>query len=333
MINKREIAFRALDGLGLNAVARRCRSWRGLLVLNYHRIGHAEGSLFDWDLWSATAEQFEVQVAHLKTHFDVISGDDLDRARQDRRGRFVMITFDDGYRDNYEFAFPILRSLGATATFFITTGFLDQSQLAWWDEVAWMVRTSDRSGISGNEWMHEDVPFDEPGRNEAVQRLLRTYKQLAGSQTEAYLQFLADATGSGRAPAALADEIWMTWDMVRDMRRDGMSIGGHTLTHPVLAKLDAQAQEHEIARCKQRIETELGEPITAFSYPVGSPDAFNDDTRAALREHGFRWAFSYFGGYSAGRPADPLDVLRSAVEHRDHRAKFATVAALPQFFA
>ena len=332
-ISKRELAFQTLDRFGVNALALRCRSWRGLLVLNYHRIGRCEGSLFDWDLWSAAADQFDAQTAHLKRHFDMIGANDLDQAARDSSGRFVMITFDDGYRDNYELAFPILRDRGVPATFFITTGFLDDGVLAWWDEVAWMVRTSQKSTLARNDWTGDGIRFDEPGRNEAVQRLLRIYKQLEGDRTDAYLEFLAEATGSGRAPSEIAHDTWMTWDMVREMSSAGMSIGGHTVTHPVLSRLDRDAQQREIGRCKQRIEEELGETITAFSYPVGSPDAFNDDTRSSLRECGFRWAFSYFGGFSSAPDADPLGILRFAVERHDHRCRFSSVTAFPQFFA
>ena len=87
-------------------------------------------------------EDFDAQVGFLARNFDVVGPADTGTAR--RRGRQVLITFDDGYRDNHAAALPILRAHGATATFFLATGFLDRSRLAWWDEVAWMVRTSAR---------------------------------------------------------------------------------------------------------------------------------------------------------------------------------------------
>ena len=119
--------------------------WNGLLVLNYHRIGSPNGSLFDHDLWSATQDDFDEQVRLLAANFDVIGLDDLRPALDDlcagaRRSwqsrRFVMITFDDGYRDNFELAFPVLESHGVPGVFFITSGFLDSGRLAWWDEIA-----------------------------------------------------------------------------------------------------------------------------------------------------------------------------------------------------
>ncbi|OYW11516.1 MAG: polysaccharide deacetylase, partial [Planctomycetales bacterium 12-60-4] len=100
-------------------------SWRGLLVLNYHRIGDGRHSPLDRNLWSATTEEFEQQVRAISRNFDVVGIDDLDSLVRHPRGRYVLITFDDGYLDNYTEAFPILKSYNAKGVFFVTTGFLD----------------------------------------------------------------------------------------------------------------------------------------------------------------------------------------------------------------
>lgn len=331
-MSKRDVMVRTLSLPGVRAITQKTRLWKGLLVLNYHRIGSAGGSPFDWDLWSATAEDFDAQVGYLTRHYDVVGANDIEQALEDRSGRSVMLTFDDGYLDNYELAYPILKSHGAAATFFITTRFLDKPQLAWWDEIAWMVRNSRQSQLNANRWIAEDVPFDEPDRSGAIRRLLDVYKQLDARETTAFVDYLAEATGSGRAGSDLADGLWMTWDMVREMRAGGMSIGGHTVSHPVLARLDADAQSWEIGECKRRIEKELGEPIDTFSYPVGSRDAFNEVTCHALRQHGFRWAFSYYGGYTSLK-SDSLNVLRTAIERDVSLADFRAVTVLPQLFA
>jgi len=116
-----------------------------------------------------------------------------------------------------------------------------------------MVRTSKRRGVEGTPWLSTQVIFDEPGREQAVCTLLSKYKSLPGEATGAYLDCLAEATGSGRYDQADTLEMWMTWDMVREMRQGGMWFGGHTVTHPVLANLSRNQQEEEIAGCKKRI--------------------------------------------------------------------------------
>ena len=338
-VAKRELLAQALDRTGCNRLLQLAGTWNGLLVLNYHRIGEPAGSLLDWELWSASQEDFDRQVRYLARHFDPIGLDDLNdvlhrrNGRSHGRSRFVMISFDDGYRDNYELAFPILQSCGVPATIFLTTGFLDRRQIAWWDEIAWMIRTSERNRIDANVWTIRPIEFDEPNRSESIQTLLSIFKKLDGHETHAYLEFLAEATGSGRCPTELADEMWMTWDMVRDMRRKGMCFGGHTVNHPVLSSLSLEEQDAEICECRLRIECELSEDITALSYPVGAADSFNDVTRHCLTKHGFRWAFSYHGGYTRLDRYDPLNIPRFAVETDVSMSAFRSVASVPQLFA
>ena len=127
--------------------AGRLARWTGLVGLNYLRIGDGRQSPFDRGLWSATAEAFDEQLAWIKKNYDVVSPADLPAAKSGRR---VIITFDDGYRDNYTAAFPVLQRHGLPATFFVATGFIDEPRLPWWDEIAWMVRSSKRTGLTRN---------------------------------------------------------------------------------------------------------------------------------------------------------------------------------------
>ena len=336
---KRQLLMDALEVTGGNRLLRLSNPWTGLLVLNYHRIGTADGSLFDWDLWSASENAFEQQVKFLKQNFDLIGIDDLPHVyrrqvmSQGRNERFVMITFDDGYRDNYELAYPILKRHNATATFFLATGFLDQPRVPWWDEIAWVVQMSHQNGIPENDWTSDAVEFDEPSRKNAITRLLRVYKAMPGDENEAYLGFLADATGSGRCPIEQANDLWMNWDMVAEMRNGGMCFGAHTVNHPVLSSLSADEQEIEIYESKLRIEHELSEEVTSLSYPVGSQDAFNTTTREILAKHGIRWAFTFHGGYSRFNELDALAIPRIAIESYVNKAAFRSTVVLPQVFA
>ena len=332
-LRPRDRAGRLLATRGLAALVRWLAPWNGLLVLAYHRIGDASVSLHDRDAWSATAAAFDAQLGFLKRHVDLIGANDLGAALDDRTGRRVMITFDDGYRDNYEAAYPVLRSHNLEATFFVSTGFLDQPRLSWWDEISWMVRASPRSVVPSAGWLPEPLPYDEPNRVTTVRALLRTYKSLSSERTEAFLDFLAEATASGRAPAAAADGLWMSWDMVRQLRAGGMSVGGHTVHHPVLAALPRSSQRAEIRGCGRRLADELGEPMRLFSYPVGLPGTYDDDTRACLSEEGVEFAFSLHGSSGRLAPDDRLDIPRTSVGPSMSVGDLAAVATLPRRFA
>ena len=329
-MSRLERAARLLDFTRLSRLLLSAPSWSGVLVLNYHRIGDAMKSSYNRNGWS-TPESLEAQLELIVKHFEVIALDDLEEARRSKRGRHIMVTLDDGYRDQFEWALPILRSHGVRATLFPITGFLDEPSIAWWDEIAWMVRTSACDRIPPGRWLAAPVIFDEPAREAAVRSMLATYKSLPPHATVAFLDFLAEATGSGRHDQTAVAGLWMTWDMVRDFHRAGMAIGGHTVNHPVLTTLSAAEQRAEIAGCRARIEAELGDRMVAFSYPGGR---FNADTRACLVEQRIDYAFGHDGGYHRSREEwDAHDVPRTSISQRTTLPRFRGTVTLPRLFA
>ncbi len=293
------------------------------------RIGDGTAAPYDRGLFSATELQFDAQVSFLAKECDIIDPDDLDVMRR-RRGRHVLITFDDGYRDNYEKAFPILRRHNATATFFVTTGFIDGRRFAWWDEIAFMVRRSPGKSICTSQLPR--VVFDEPDRGLAIRTVLARYKQLAGSDTARFMEEVSDATGI-RRPDAGSGDVWMTWDMLRAMTTGGMRIGGHTATHPVLARLPIAAQLIEVAECARRLREELSQSMAYFSYPVGGLTAFDENTRLCLEEVGVKYAFSYYGGRVGAGPWHPHDIPRVPMETDVTSSFFRSLLTLPAVFA
>ena len=312
---------------------RAASTWEGVLILNYHRIGNRHDSLLDRNLWSASDEDFDAQIRMVSKNFDVVGLDDLELVLHSHSGRFVMVTFDDGYLDNYENAYPILKSHNVPATFFITTGFLDVPKVPWWDEIAWMVRSSSKKELEANFWTSAPIVFDEPHREAAINRLLAIYKNLTGIVTEDYVEFLSNALGTGRCPAQIARGLWMTWDMIREMKQNRMTFGGHTVNHPILANLSPEQQDEEVGTCRRRLVEELGEPIDAFSYPVGGARSFNTETRKSLVRHGFKWGFTYEGGYCHYGEDDLLAIPRTAIETDIDLSMFRAITTLPQIFA
>jgi peptidoglycan/xylan/chitin deacetylase (PgdA/CDA1 family) len=342
-LNKRELFRKTLAVTGGIKALEAIPVWSGLLVLNYHRIGTPTNSRLDEALWSATQDDFDQQVRLLKDGFEVIGLSELPEAIRDlqaagrqlwKSSRFAMITFDDGYVDNYELAYPVLRTNDATGVFFVATGFIDEPRLAWWDEIAWMIRSSKRDTLRlAENWLDEPLKLDRSDRRQVINQLLRACYRLDGCRTKQFLDGIAEETGSGRAPKEAANEQWMTWDMIREMSAGGMDFGAHTVTHPILANLTAEEQGMEVCESRLRIEKQLDRPITSLSYPVGKRESFNDETRAALSKHGFDWAFSYYGGHSSGADIDRFDIPRVAIESDVSMADFRSCCALPHVFA
>ncbi|WP_417475366.1 polysaccharide deacetylase family protein [Luteimonas mephitis] len=325
---KKNFAARVITGARLRNALARLLPREGVVILNYHRIGDGTSSLHDRALWSATEQGFDDQLAFLKSHCDVIALDDLTDALHTRGGRHVAITFDDGYLDNYELAFPALRRHGLPAAFFIATGFIDRPRLPWWDEIAMLVRTTTAARLDMHDWIATPLQL-AVDREGCINALLRAYKQLGPAPATAFLERLREQTGaSGVGPAP---KHWMDWDMIREMAGGGMTIGGHTMDHPVLATLPASAQQQEITGCASRLQEELGQPMDYFAYPVGGRQSFNSDTFACLDQLGTRNAFSYYGGF-ATRRSHRYDLQRVAIEAHMGQPLFRAITQLPQVF-
>lgn len=300
-----ERASRILDATGLAVLAARVP--RGsVLVLDYHRIGTPPGDGAD-ESWSATAEDLHAQLEFLTRHFEVIAPSEIPAALDGRCGRFAAVTFDDGYRDSHDVALPILSELGIPAAFFVCTGFLDRGGTAWWDEIATLMSS-------------------DPG---AAAAAIEHYKSLPADQAERFLRRLrARANGHDRP----ASPRWLTWPQVRRLHAAGMEIGGHTVTHPILSRLSAGEQRHQIAECARRLEEMLGEPMRLFAYPVGRPESFDATTQALLRQEGVELAFSCYGGLASRRDWNPLDARRIPIGRTVSPSRFRALAAMPSVF-
>ena len=307
-------------------------AWRGVVVLGYHRItpGRVD-TPFEPALFSATTAGLDEQVRFATRHFEVV-GPEAIGLDPDGRGRRVAITFDDGYRDNFELAFPILREHGVQAAFFLPTGFIDEPRVPWWDELAWIARQSTRATLPEGAWLREPLPLDGD-RAGAILELANVYKSLPNERTDDFLEYCAEAAGTGRCDPEAGADLWMTWAMAAEMRDAGMTIGGHSVTHPVLANADAVVQRKEIEGCADRLDEELGVPMRFFAYPVGLPHSFDDTTRRALRDAGVKLAFSLHGGYLRPGRIDHYDVPRASVGLETTPRAFRAMLAFPGAFA
>ena len=305
--------------------------WNGVVVLTYHRIGNAEESMLDRNVFSATADEFDRQVALLKRESDIVRPDDVPELIK-KPGRHVMITFDDGYRDNFDLAFPILKAHGVPATFFLCTGFLDHQVMSWWDEIAWLIRSSPLPEISLAPWSSSPIRTGRRDVEQSIQAVLTRYKELPTQCAQEMLASIRSLSGSPPLDAEVTRTLWMTWEMVREMAAAGMVIGGHTVNHPLLGRLDAAAQRAEIASGQRRITAELGHPARAFAYPVGSADSFDAATKAAVASAGFKTAFSFHGGYARSSTWDPFNIPRTYIATGTCDHTIRAIMALPQLF-
>jgi len=278
-----------------------------LSVLIFHRVKAAPDELFVEDI---VASKFDSLCGWLVDWFNVLPLDQA--ARRLSEGtlppRALCITFDDGYADNREVALPILLRHGLTATFFITTGFLDGGRM-WNDSVIEALRGTRLERLDLRDLLGDDfAPLALQGaspRRVAIDAVIERIKYLAPAERQTMVDEIARRLGT-----ELPRNLMMSSQQVREMRQAGMQIGAHTLTHPILARLDAAAARAEIGGSKRFLEALLDEPVTLFAYPNGKPGRdFNDESVAIARELGFETAVTTAWGV-AGRTTDRLRLPR-----------------------
>ncbi len=331
-VSKRAIVASGLTRTGLAGLLLRLAPWRGALVLSYHRIGEASGSGTNRGLWTA-AESLDRQLRFLKRRFEILEPDELRPELLAARGRRVLVTFDDGYRDLYETAYPVLQANGVRATMFLCSGFIDGLVSAWWDEIAWMLRHSPLSELPPGPWSTDPLALDDAGIEHAIELTTRIFWELAPAAAAELLGELGSVSGAGRRPTSAATADWVTWDMAREMQAAGHRIGAHTMTHPILARLPRAQQREEIAGSAERIEAELGERPRWLAYPVGLPGTFNQDSQDAARDAGIELAFSNYGGRVTSSDFRALDVRRVSAETLRSPSLFTATLAVPPLFA
>lgn len=313
--SKRKTLARFCQMAGLTTVMGRVPQRPGLLVLNYHRIGEAHESTYDRALFSATATEFDEQVGYLKKRYRIATLDEIihyaDRP-QSLRGTKILLTFDDGYLDNYHTAWPILKSHGVSAVFFLPTAFIGTCTLPWWDVVAYLVRKTRKPYLRLTCF---GVPqFRIPGtdRDDSIRALLQLYKAHSRLNSAAFIVLLRDAC-EVELPKSPASRVFLNWSEAGEMVRSGMDIGSHTHSHEVLAKLPEEEQYLEIVRSRDIIEERLGMSPLALSYPVGGPASFTVATCNALSRAAFRLGFSFTGYVNRPKTWDRFRLSRVSV--------------------
>lgn len=236
------------------------------------------------------AQRFERIVAFLARYFCVLPLPDALAALQ--RGTLpaaaACITFDDGYADNLEVAAPILQQYGLSATFFIATGFTGGGRM-WNDSVIEAVKAAPAGDL---DWSDLGLPRlvlgDASSRVSAIPVLLKTLKYLEPSARAERVAEIVRRTG-----LPLRSSLMMSVDQLRSLHALGMDIGGHTLHHPILARLDDVAALDEIGGGREQLTAWLGEAPRVFAYPNGVPGQdFSPRDVDLVRRCGFLGAVS-----------------------------------------
>ncbi len=322
-----EIAFHS-------GLVRLGRSFRkdSLTVLNYHRIDDPDRPDFDTfkPNVSARPEDFDRQMEYVAKWFNVVSTQDVVdwlHGKKQLPPYAALITFDDGYLDNYKYAYPILRKHNFSAIIFLTTNHIENDIPFYWDLIAYCFYNSKINHIefpdgSRREWK---------SRAEAEQvsgKLIESLKGLTEDEKRAWVARVPEMLGV-TIPAGFFRNLMVSWDQVREMSQNGMEFGGHTMNHPILTRIPLERAKQEIEGSKERVEKELGKKVVGFAYPNGLTNDFNRDIQKITEEAGCGVAFSLLNGPSPNVEVrrEPFAVRRVFISHKHTLPQFAALVS------
>jgi len=291
---------------------------RSLTVVCYHRIvEHVEPGLFP-EVASASPAMFEQHLDMMGEDYHFVALDDVVSwlgGGVPLPPRALLLTFDDGYRDNYDTAFPILRSRGLPAVFFVATDHMDTGELLWWDMATTLIAEATDTTV--------DLPLlgltTLPGPAERTILARRWVSAAKAVPNTARLEALDSLATSVSVTPNPKPSVSLTWDQAREMADAGMAFGGHTKTHPILSRMSLSDARADMAGGLHRIREELGRAVTAFAYPNGERGDFDLVHKQALADLGVVLAFSLVSGPAmlGEITADPFGVRRIYVGQGD----------------
>ena len=303
---------------------------KSLTVINYHRIDNPHRKDFDSfkPNVSATPNDFNRQIDYLSKWFNVISMQDVLKwldGQKELPSYAALITFDDGYLDNYTFAYPILRDHNFPAVIFLTTEHIGTDIPFYWDMAAYCFHHTKRDQITFPDGTTET--WSNQGQLDQVsKKWIELMKTLPQAEKTVYVQRLPEALNVS-IPGGFFKKLMMNWDQVREMHKGGIEFGAHTMHHPILTRISLEEVRAEVEGSKSRIEKELGHPALSFAYPNGQSSDLNDKIEGLVADSGIRAAFTLLNGPSSLSEVkrDPLAIRRIFISYKHSLPEYAAL--------
>ena len=280
-----------------------------VLIVTYHRFSDiADGR-------TTTDKMFEEQVSYLSQHYSLVPLSSIANSLTNGKSlppRTAAITIDDGFKDAYDVAFPILKRHSAPATVFVITDFLDGKTWLWTDKLRYLTHRLPAGPITLK--VHDrECAFDlngESSRLNAATKVNDILKKLPSRVKDTAIAELASGVNVDIPAAPPVEYAPMSWQQAVEMDSNGVEIGSHTVTHPILPNVDDEELRWELSTSRSRLETVLNRPVPLFCYPNGNHDS---RTRQAVADAGYTCAVTT-KPFLNDRASDPLALSRVPAE-------------------
>lgn len=337
-IMKKKLLAIATSWLGIGGLFIRLRRLfkKEVIILAYHRILDThddESYLFDEELISANSDAFLWQINFLKKHYDVISFAELSQRLASNKpltGRELIITFDDGFSDNYSNAYRLLDSVDIPAVFYISTGYIGADKTFWFNEVVHAIKVAKKLSFSIADTTY-DFESSKKNKEKAIQLVLNQLKEIPNSERLNAIESLYRELDF-RAYAIPASELPMTWENINEMASNNMEIGSHAVSHPILSRLTDEEMQQEIIDSKNTIETMTKKVCRTIAYPVGGRNAFTEKVQKISETAGYEYGLSYISGNNKANALNKYSLARLHVERYTSNEEFKLMLYLPEIF-
>jgi peptidoglycan/xylan/chitin deacetylase (PgdA/CDA1 family) len=296
----------------LSLIRKSPRRRSSAIVLMYHRVLPAQPVDVAPDHWEhirslpgivVTPDVFDGQLTFLARHYNVISLGQLLQHLDSGSllpPRTVVITFDDGWRDNYTYAFPLLKKHNLPATVFLTAGYIGTLNVFWPEQVIWYLSNVDDPTVASAddlkdyahplvaELLRSSAAAAGTKRMKVVERLINATKELppaARAGVLAECERISSRGGRQRKPVRVV----LDWGEIAEMQAGGISFGSHGASHELLTLIDRVQQEQELLGSRRLLESRLGTAVDALAYPNG---AFDGELKRLAAQSGYACAVS-----------------------------------------
>jgi peptidoglycan/xylan/chitin deacetylase (PgdA/CDA1 family) len=271
------------------AVLHKVLKRKGITILAYHGVIKEPLPFDDWCF--IDEKTFEDQIAYLAKHFRIVHLSEavkmLDEGRVEEPT--AVITFDDGYQNNYDVAFPVLKRYNAPATIYLVSDQIGGEDTIWFCRLNEALSETTETHLSWNG-MQFDIS-SEAGKAYASAEIQRSMKGMKNERLNLEVAKLVLALGGDPQRPVQKDSPYrlMSQEEIAEMQSSGLvEFGAHTCSHAILSRLNAEEQKKEIAGSKRAVEELSGAPCLHFAYPNGGPNDHDPETAKILEQTGFQ---------------------------------------------
>jgi len=235
----------------------------------------------------------------------------------------VIITFDDGYFDNYKFAYPVLKELQIPVTIYLATNYIGSSKYFWWDvlEELLLNYTDNNFKLFLPGLSVEKICQTDKDKVQIFWQIYSYLKTFDEKKRDEILNNIFDDLQMSQKELDLTTKQKLSWENVIEMSNNNISFGAHTETHSILSQVPLNAAKKEISHSKSKIESYSQKKVISFAYPVGGGKSFNNKVIEILKENAFQCAVTTIRG-SVNLHDDLFTLRRYNIDGLDNFSAF-----------